>query len=62
MIIFADRHTINQSLNSKTEATLSTVVCGSSGSGPIKGKEEDEERNDNICPQTINQAIREFKN
>ena len=31
-----DKHTINQvKSNSKTEATLSTVVCGSSGSGPI---------------------------
>ena len=30
------RHTINQvTENSKAEATLSTVVCGSSGSGPI---------------------------
>ena len=33
------RQTINQvKSNSKTEATLSTVVCGSSGSGPICGK------------------------
>ena len=38
-IIFADRQTINQvKSNSKTEATLSTVVCGSSGSGPISQK------------------------
>ena len=34
--IFAHRHTDNQvKSNSITEATLSTVVCGSSGSGPI---------------------------
>ena len=36
MIIFADTQTINQvTENSKAEATLSTVVCGQSGSGPI---------------------------
>ena len=29
----------------------------------MKGKEEDEERNENICPQTDNQAENtEFKN
>ena len=34
--IFADKQTDNQvKSNSITEATLSTVVCGSSGSGPI---------------------------
>ena len=37
MRIFADKQTINQvKSNSITEATLSTVVCGQSGSGPIK--------------------------
>ena len=30
-----DNQVNKQSENSKTEATLSTVVCGSSGSGPI---------------------------
>ena len=30
-----NRQSSKQSENSKTEATLSTVVCGSSGSGPI---------------------------
>ena len=39
MIIFADKQTDNQvnkqSMNSKAEATLSTVVCGYSGRGPI---------------------------
>ena len=31
----SSRQSSKQSLNLKTEATLSTVVCGSSGSGPI---------------------------
>ena len=36
MIIFADKHTDNQTKsNSKAEAPFSTVVCGYSGRGPI---------------------------
>ena len=36
MIIFAYKQTDNQTKsNSKAEATLSTVVCGYSGRGPI---------------------------
>ena len=38
MIIFADKHTDNQTKsNSKAEAPFSTVVCGYSGRGPIIG-------------------------
>merc|ERR1712082_393764 len=48
MIIFADKHTDNQTKsNSKAEAPFSTVVCGYSGRGPITTPEK------NVFPLTF---------